>query len=302
MMMAGVRKLAYAAVLCWVVIPLACAQDAVTTIQLADGTSTQVTFTRINVPGSQLTTVTGINAAGDMVGYYGKNSNGPYHGFLLSGGKFTFFNYPGAHSTVAGKINDAGVIVGNTANGGPRELGFSYDGTSYTSIRRGKDAVSVPIGINNAGYIVGGTGMSDTQAFELRGTQFRMIDFPGLYFNGYGTGINRFGQVVGWTTDGVHTHGYEYSQGVFTQIDFPGSQATEAWDINDSGVIVGWYGVGAFTYGFVLLDGQYTEIAYPGAKGTFAEGINAAGQIVGSYTFDYTTYHGFVTSPIATLR
>jgi hypothetical protein len=295
--MAEVRKLAFAVVLLWVVVPLACAQDAVTTVQLPDGRTSQLTFTTIDVPGAGFTTVTGINAAGDMVGYYGKNSNGPYHGFLLSGGKFTFFDYPGAASTVVGKINDAGLIVGNT-NGGPRERGFSYDGTNFTSIRHGKDAVTVPIGINSAGYIVGGAGMGDTRAFELRGTQFKMINFPGLYFNGYGTGINKFGQVAGWTTDGTNTHGYEYSQGTFTQIDFPGADMTEAWDINDSGVIVGWYQQGASFYGFALINGQFTSFGYPGVRATFADGINASGQIVGTYTDDFNTYHGFVTSQI----
>lgn len=276
--------------------PLACAQEAVTTIQLSEGRTTQLTFTTIDVPGAELTTVTGINAAGDMVGYYG-NSNGPYHGFLLIGGKFTFFDYPGAHSTVAGKINDSGLVVGNT-NGGPRELGFSYDGANFTSIRHGKDAVTVPIGINNAGYVVGGTGMGDTRAFELRSTRFKMINFPGLYFNGYGAGINRFGQVAGWTTDGVHTHGYEYSHATFTQIDFPGALQTEAWDINDDGVIVGWYQVGSSASGFALYNGQFTSFGYPGARATLADGINASGRIVGTYTDDFLVYHGFVTSPM----
>ena len=273
-----------------VCVPLAHAQS------ISNVSQAQLTFTTIDVPGAGYTSVQGINTAGDMVGYYGATSNGPYHGFLLRGGNFTFFDYPGAQSTFASKINDSGLIVGYTP-GGSREHGFLYDGTTFTQIRAGKNSVTACFGINNAGYIVGGTGMGDTRAFELRGSRLKMINFPGLYFNAYGTGINNFGQVAGWTTDGSNTHGYEYNQGAFTQIDFPGALMTEAWDINNSGVIIGWYEVGAFAYGFTWINGQYTSLSYPGAEGTFAEGTNASGQIVGAYTLDNIHYHGFVATP-----
>ncbi len=275
-----------------VCVPLAHAQSA------SNVTQAQVTFTTIDVPGAGFTSLQGINTAADMVGYYGATSNGPYHGFLLKGGNFTSFDYPGAGSTFASKINDSGLIVGYTP-GGARQHGFVYDGTTFTQIRAGKNSVTACFGINNAGYIVGGAGMGDTRAFELRGSRFKTINFPGLYFNAYGTGINKFGQVAGWTTDGSNTHGYEYSGGTFAQIDFPGALETEAWDVNDSGVIVGWYGmVGPALNGFALANGQFASFAFPGAKGTFAEGINSSGQIVGAYTSDFIHYHGFVTSPI----
>jgi probable HAF family extracellular repeat protein len=126
----------------------------------------------------------------------------------------------------------------------------------------------------------------------------KVINFPGLYFYGYATGINSFGKVVGYTDDGSERHGYAYDRGQFKAIDFPGGNWTLALGINDSGVIVGWYSVGNTDYGFVLINGKYTSFRYPGAQATAAQGINTAGQIVGSYTSDFTHYHGFVTSPI----
>lgn len=140
------------------VIPVACAQEAVATIQLPDSRTTQLTFTTIDVPGAGFTTVTGINSAGDIVGIYAPNSQGPYHGFLLRNGAFTYFDSPGAYSTFVGKINDAGVIVGNTRSLTGREVGFTYDGTTFTTIRAGKRPITVPIGVNNTGHIVGAPG------------------------------------------------------------------------------------------------------------------------------------------------
>ncbi|MBZ5600515.1 MAG: hypothetical protein LAN83_19605 [Acidobacteriia bacterium] len=80
----------------------------------------------------------------------------------------------------------------------------------------------------------------------------------------------------------------------------PGAQLTAAWDVNDFGVVVGYYNpISTNQYhGFALRNGKYVSFDYPGALGTFPMGINNSGQIVGTYTFDYVTYHGFVTSPV----
>ena len=72
-----------------------------------------------------------------------------------------------------------------------------------------------------------------------------------------------------------------------------------AWGVNDGGVIVGSYQIEPGFDGFAAIKGRYLSFQYPGAAATLPFGVNAAGEIVGSYTFDYQTYHGFVTSPIA---
>jgi probable HAF family extracellular repeat protein len=50
------------------------------------------TFTTIGVSGSVVTTATGINNGGQVVGTY--QSGGVGHGFLLSGGIFTSLGFP----------------------------------------------------------------------------------------------------------------------------------------------------------------------------------------------------------------
>lgn len=258
------------------------------------------TFTTIDVPGAEVTGVQSINTAGDMAGVYAPMNRGPAHAFLLTNGVFTYFDYPGAYSTLAYGINDIGLIVGFAYfNGGATAQGFKYNGTTFSLFNDGLNSATFGMGINNAGVIVGGTGsIYETTGFELRGVGYKSITPPGNNIYVYATGINNFGQVIGWTGSSPDS-GFAYHNGRYSTIVVPGSFATEAHGLNDSGVIVGWYEtLGDCTCAFALKNGAYLSFGYPGALGTFAAGINSAGQVVGSYTFDNTTFHGFVTSPI----
>src|SRR6266568_3120308 len=125
---------------------------------LANVKNINVTFTTIDVPGAGVTGVYGINSAGEMVGYYGSDSNDPNkHGFLLSGGNFTYLDYPGAYSTFAFGLNDSGLIVGASEfQGGLAVMGFTYDGSIYTPIQDGSNSSTVTYALSNAGAIAGG--------------------------------------------------------------------------------------------------------------------------------------------------
>jgi probable HAF family extracellular repeat protein len=271
----------------------------------AVGTIASLTFTTIDVPGAMNTNILGINNVGQMVGYYAETTNGPPTGFLLSDGNFTFFNYPGGDSTLAFGINDSGLICGTAYIGqNTGAVGFKYRGTTFHTIRVHNKRYTIVNGINNFGAVVGGDGdFGGNQGFELLGAKFRNVTPPGSYTLVYATGANNVGQVVGWTSGGVGSNnGFSYKGGNFRTINVPGANdLTEAWGVNDGGVIVGSYeGCSPCAFhGFVRARGRYVSLDYPGATATFAMGINNAGQIVGFYTFDYQTYHGFVTSPIS---
>ena len=69
-------------------------------------------YTTLDDPlASQGSLAFGINAAGQIVGYYFDNSHA--HGFLRSGGIYTTLDDPLAANTFAMGINDAGQIVGD---------------------------------------------------------------------------------------------------------------------------------------------------------------------------------------------
>ena len=67
-------------------------------------------FTSIDFPAATLTNVQGINAEGDIAGFY-QDAAGQ-HGFVRRNGVFTSINYPGAISTDARGISADGDIMG----------------------------------------------------------------------------------------------------------------------------------------------------------------------------------------------
>ena len=100
---------------------------------------------------------------------------------------------------------------------------------------------------------------------------------------------------------GASTHGFLYSHGVFTSIDFPGAYFTRAHGINSAGEIVGsmaFPGVGG-TSAFLYSQGTFRVINNPNSSSpggdpvTVALGINDSGQIVGIFT-DLGGYRAFL--------
>src|SRR5712671_1363494 len=95
------------------------------------------------------TQVTGINDAGQIVGFYSDASNDA--GFLLSGGTYTNFDDPlGANGTFATGINDVGQIVGSYLDAGGHQHGFFHSGGIYITLDDGTNGTA-PLGINDAG-------------------------------------------------------------------------------------------------------------------------------------------------------
>jgi len=259
-------------------------------------------FTTIDVPGAKVSGISGINKSGVMVGAYGPNTSGPTSGFSYANGTFTYFDYPGNMDTSPAGINDSGLIVGSTTDGpGLPVIGFLCDGTTFTPLQDGDEFVTYAFGINNAGTVVGmaGSSVNATTGFEERGGKYKTITLPGGCPYNFIQAINSFGELAGHTVCGIYQYGYTVKGGRLGNVDFPGAQETAAVGINDDGLIVGSYVIpGGCFCAFALKNGKYISFAYPGAIYTAAMGVNSSGQVVGGYTFDYDTYHGFVTSPI----
>jgi probable HAF family extracellular repeat protein len=80
-----------------------------------------------------------------------------------------------------------------------------------------------------------------------------------------------------------------FSQGTYTQIDYPGATTTSCYGIDSSGDVTGFYIDSAGSYhGFLLSRNTYTTIDYPGAQATTLFRINDVGQIVG--VADYVSF------------
>jgi uncharacterized membrane protein len=81
----------------------------------------------------------------------------------------------------------------------------------------------------------------------------------------------------------------------WTTVDVPGSQATEAFRINNAGDVVGAFlDAGNVWHGYLLSGGVFTTIDPPGATLTAASGINDMRQITGYFYESERLSHGFL--------
>jgi hypothetical protein len=96
-------------------------------------------------PGSTNATATGINNAGQIIGY-----NGGVGGYLYSGGSYTTIAPPGSFSQ-ANAINDSGQIVGIMGN----STGFLYSGGGFTTISVPGSTYTDALAVNGVGQVAG---------------------------------------------------------------------------------------------------------------------------------------------------
>ncbi len=148
----------------------------------------------IDNPKGTATLCEGINSAGQIVGEY-TQPNGNNHGFLYENGVFTDVGI-GAISG-AFSINDNGVIVGGLLKCGLcQQLGFIFDGTTYTTLNVPGSTFTSATGINNQGTIsiTAANPSGKYSAYIYDGTSYTKIDAPG-YADSYASGINNLGDV-----------------------------------------------------------------------------------------------------------
>lgn len=228
----------------------------------------------------------------------------------------TPYSYPGALGTQAWGINNSLQVAAN-ANLGPGitdAVGFIYTyGSGSIAIlpAPAPGSVAVPIGINDAGSIIGGVNSSavaTSTGFVLSGGTFALFNYPGAAST-FGRAINAAGNVTGYYADAAdNLVGYLYqpSTSAFTAISFPGSAVTFAQGINSAGVIVGnailpvggaYAGSPSGQYGYVRQTTGAVTFFRVNGRPTRARGINDAGTIVGWIT-DVTPGEskGFVTT------
>ena len=191
----------------------------------------------------------------------------------------------GPNSSVTWNVkNTQGIIVGISQTADPEPLGEAWSSAAF---------YSTP---NNVGYI--------NRGFVWQNNQMRgLLPFPGGN-NGFTTGANNFGQVVGWAENGVHDNAcvspqvLQFRPAMWTlgpdQIhELPlvaGDSSGAATAINDNGQIVGISGicdqaVGRRTAKHAVLwqNGTVTDI-YPNAAAPWwntPTAINQRGDVVG---------------------
>lgn len=257
-------------------------------------------FSSIDVPGATFTQAFGINAGGEVVGFY-IDATGKQHGFLRSGETFTSIDFPGAAATDARGISPGGDIVGTYRQAGEPDVNFH----SYLLTRQGEFiSVDFPGHISTAAQriLADGTILGCYHDTDQMDTMYGMVASRDG-FSGFDmattmhTGATPDGKkIVGFLNTAGGIHGYLLDGLNFMPFDVPGSTLTQAWDINPSGDIVGLYNAAGKRHGFLAENGQFTAIDVPGATATRVFGINAGGDVTGRYVDASGKSHGFVGS------
>jgi probable HAF family extracellular repeat protein len=279
------------------------------------------TFTAIDVPNAQQTYATGINNAGEVVGWYHDAAGD--HGFLRSpnGSKFMTFDDPdGVGGTSLQGINDSGYMTGSFYQL-PTTNGTSFlikGGTGFVNFTvPGAAGPTYAWKINNkvqiVGYFFREGSLPDVHGFvrNMDGS-FIAFDDPDAPVGTMGTqgtvarGINDLGEIVGYLP-GLNGNAAQdvaflrsTNGAVYTTITVPDSRGTVATAINNRGDIVGYFdNLAAASLGFIRhRDGTFVTFEHPDAHGTtFPQGINDQGQVVGYYFDDAIGNRGFLATP-----
>src|SRR5437016_2124647 len=294
-------------------------------------------FQNFDFPVADFTDAYQMNDLGQVVGQYATNF--PNHGFILSGAmgltgppspcQFLSFDYPDSQNSGTRGINNFGQVVGfyrvrgnparhdflaTSVAGGNGDQNNECLNTSNFPGKPGADFASFDFpgsndtegtAITASGEIVGRYFSADghQHGFILRRGQFTPVDVPSATFSTDATWVNARGDIVGTFGDSRGTHAYVRSAGVYTTIDFPGSDpaktATLGFGISNAGDVVGVeFGRGDFLHGagYRFSHGNFTLVDVPGAVGTFPTMVLDGGQIVGTYFGGDSVFHGFVLS------
>jgi uncharacterized membrane protein len=275
-------KLTFAALLLFASTPLALAQG---------------TYTQIDVPGASQTQCWGINTAGDVTGSYETASG--WHGFLLSGGIFTYIDFGTNFNTFLYAINDVGQIAGGTSS----PNGFVYDiaTQTFTDISYPGAVVSTATSINNAGRVAGFFALehgiySRNHGFVFQNNQFGVIVHPG-WDNTDVWGEAESGVLVG---NGSGTS-FRFRQGTFYPITIPNEPNYVAYGINSAGTaITGVYSPSSGSQvGFIYQNQVFQPLQFPGYPYTYAFSSNASGVVAGVFQDGAYVSHGFTWTPPA---
>lgn len=265
-------------------------------------------FESIEISNAQRLRPTGINDNGTIIGWGDFNLSGNVRrvGFKRNlNGSSSFIQHPNflTGSIEMRGINNAGDSVGFLNNQLGFKLGGSCDSNTascYTFLRiPGSIADIIPIGINDAGEIVGDCTLNcepTNKAFKRSSNGvYTFINYPGT--NPGSTAvvdINNAGDILGSTLiPGSSRRNFKLSGGVYTLINPPpGVTIGGASGINDAGDVVG-YAISGNASGYLLSGGNATQIMYPGSVETIVTGINNAGDMVGYYKLSDGVEKGF---------
>jgi hypothetical protein len=275
----------------------------------------QYNFMQVDVPGSVLTALTGINSSGQTVGVYVDRS-GTVHGLLRNiNGSFVTIDYPGAIFTGANGINSQGDIVGRWDDSSTITHPFlrtsqgtitSFDPPApCVPTTEDNEILTTAHGINDLGDIVG--RCADASGKELgwllrHDGSFTILDNPSFSSTDSWKSDNTVKIVGDYSDADGNVHGYTWTEtGGFTPLDFENQPDTAVRGINQRGDIGGiYFDNGFILHGFLRLEnGTDFTIDPPGSTFTGSTVVNNSRILAGDYNDADGNDHGYIAIPAA---
>ena len=268
------------------------------------------TITDLGVlPGATLSSASGINNSGDVVGLSGSQRRDMQHAFLYHNGVLIDLCQFGLINSQDGPaINASGQITGVMDIVYPPRRkfhAFLYDeGRLHDQGMPPGCSISMGNGINRYGQIVGvafGTKSSAfvESAFLRRGSQMvSLASLPG-YQNSQAASINAGGQIAGWCRQGNHQHAFVCDSRIrrMTALATPGRYTDSvACGINDAGEVVGTVSDEPnWEHAAVWIGGKLSDLGTPpGMDSANGAAINNLGVAVGTAWSQPSKLSGFV--------
>lgn len=244
------------------------------------------TLTDLGTLGGSLSTATGINAAGQVVGSANTAVGAYRHAVLWQAGTITDLGTLGGTLSYANGINAAGQVVGYSETGGGTGHAFLWQSGGLQDLGTLGGSYSSAIGINANGQVVGYSDIrGDARQHPVvwqAGSIHDLVGLGGIYSTA--RGINDAGQVVGDSnTTSNANHAFLWEAGSVRDLGSLGGDGSVAYGINAAGQVVGSsFPASGSSHAFLWQSGTMQDLGTLGGATSMARGINAAGQVVGS--------------------
>jgi probable HAF family extracellular repeat protein len=214
----------------------------------------QGAYTNIDPANSNFAIANGINDAGVIVGGYSVpgQENGIERGFISQEGKVQAVDYPDAQreGTALTGLNNKDAMVGiywfRNSQNQTVTYGFIFSAGKFQQLHKPGSDNTLPLGINDAGEVTGwySDANGNLYGFVYKNGTYYQVNYPDASGSTTPAGINDASAVVGSYLQSGFSHGFEFFDGSYSTIDYPGGPyAIDGLSgINKNSHMVGNYG------------------------------------------------------------